>query len=115
MGCQVKACNYLIFYVFFVGRFGIHHFLWHWNKDVFDTVDGALLANINVALYQRDAQDEKAEETTVSSLKSVKVSPDLSTAVIINSSHYAIAVDLNLYFRYVCHKITKWILIGWLN
>ncbi|XP_019352478.2 spatacsin isoform X2 [Alligator mississippiensis] len=66
---------------------------------VFDTVDGALLANINVALYQRDAQDEKAEETTVSSLKSVKVSPDLSTAVIINSSHYAIAVDLNLYFR----------------
>ncbi|XP_019388741.1 PREDICTED: spatacsin, partial [Crocodylus porosus] len=66
---------------------------------VFDTVDGALLANINVALYQRDAQDEKAEESIVSSLESVKVSPDLSTAVIINSSHYAIAVDLNLYFR----------------
>lgn len=71
-------------------------------KDIFDSFDGAKLANINIALCQGDVQDKDR-----SPLTAVKVSYDLSVAVIISSSNYAVSVDLNMYFRYVCSRIPK--------
>ncbi|KAK1198478.1 SPTCS protein, partial [Pygoscelis papua] len=66
---------------------------------VFDSFDGANLANVNVALCQGHVPDEDRSPTITSPLTAVKVSRDLSVAVIINSSNYAISVDLNMYFR----------------
>ncbi|XP_010085274.1 PREDICTED: spatacsin-like, partial [Pterocles gutturalis] len=66
---------------------------------VFDTFDGANLANINVALCQGAVQDGERSPTIASPLMAVKVSRDLSVAVIISSSNCAISVDLNTYFR----------------
>uniref|UniRef100_A0A663MXA3 SPG11 vesicle trafficking associated, spatacsin n=1 Tax=Athene cunicularia TaxID=194338 RepID=A0A663MXA3_ATHCN len=66
---------------------------------IFDTFDGANLANVSVALCQREAQDVDRSSAITSSLTAVKVSRDLSVAVIISSSTYAVSVDLNMYFR----------------
>ncbi|KAF1489640.1 Spatacsin, partial [Eudyptula minor novaehollandiae] len=66
---------------------------------VFDSFDGANLANVNVALCQGHVPDEDRSPTITSPLTAVKVSRDLSVAVIISSSNYAISVDLNMYFR----------------
>ena len=77
-------------------------------EDIFDSFDGAKLADINVALCQGDVQDEDRSPAITLPLTAVKVSRDLSVAVIINSSNYAISVDLNMYFRYVCSRIPKW-------
>lgn len=76
-------------------------------KDIFDSLDGAKLANINIALCQGDVQDKDRSPTITSPLTAVKVSHDLSVAVIISSSNYAVSVDLNMYFRYVCSRIPK--------
>lgn len=76
-------------------------------KDVFDTFDGANLANVNVALCQGDVQDGGGSPTVASPLTAVKVSHDLSVAVITSSSNCAISVDLNVYFRYVCSRIPE--------
>ncbi|KFW00287.1 Spatacsin [Fulmarus glacialis] len=66
---------------------------------VFDSFDGANLANVNIALCQGDALDGDRSPAITSPLTAVKVSHDLSVAVIISSSNYAISVDLNMYFR----------------
>ncbi|XP_067411554.1 spatacsin [Emydura macquarii macquarii] len=66
---------------------------------IFDTVDGVHLADVDVALFQANVQDENKNTSIVSPLTSVKVSHDLNVAVVINSSNCAISVDLNLYFR----------------
>ncbi|XP_035756927.1 spatacsin isoform X3 [Egretta garzetta] len=66
---------------------------------IFDSLDGANLANVNVALCQGDVPGEDRSPTVTSPLTAVKVSHDLSVAVVINSSNYAISVDLNTYFR----------------
>ncbi|KAK2524422.1 Spg11 [Columba guinea] len=62
---------------------------------VFDSFDGANLANINVVLWQ--AGDRSPAVT--SPLAAVTVSQDLSVAVVTSSSSCAITVDLNMYFR----------------
>lgn len=72
-------------------------------KDVFDSFDGANLANINVVLWQ--AGDRSPAVT--SPLAAVTVSQDLGVAVVTSSSSCAIAVDLNMYFRCVCSRILK--------
>nr|XP_033775670.1 spatacsin isoform X2 [Geotrypetes seraphini] len=63
----------------------------------YDTEDGTHLATIDLALCQLVI----AEKTTIgaSSFTAMRVSHDLSTAVVISSSNCAIAVDLNMYFR----------------
>ncbi|NXO59894.1 SPTCS protein, partial [Aramus guarauna] len=66
---------------------------------VFDSLDGANLANINIALCQGDVQDEDKSPVIPSPLTAVKVSHDLSVAVIVSSSNDAISLDLNTYFR----------------
>ncbi|NXE26677.1 SPTCS protein, partial [Ardeotis kori] len=66
---------------------------------VFDSFDGANLANVNVALCQGDVEDEDRSPAIASPLTAVTVSQDLGVAVVISSSNSAIAVDLNVYFR----------------
>ncbi|KAM8997850.1 spatacsin isoform 1-T1 [Ara ararauna] len=66
---------------------------------IFDSSDGANLGSINVALWQGDMQGETMSPATAVPLTAVRVSHDLSAAVIIGSSHCAILVDLNMYFR----------------
>ncbi|XP_074458067.1 spatacsin isoform X2 [Larus michahellis] len=66
---------------------------------VFDSFDGANLAKVNVALCQEDVQDEDRSPAIASPLTALKVSHDLSVAVIVSSSNDAISVDLNKYFR----------------
>ncbi|GAB0194307.1 spatacsin [Grus japonensis] len=66
---------------------------------VFDSLDGANLANINIALCQADVQDEGRSPVIPLPLTAVKVSHDLSVAVIVSSSNDAISLDLNMYFR----------------
>ncbi|XP_054071519.1 spatacsin isoform X4 [Rissa tridactyla] len=66
---------------------------------VFDSFDGANLAKVNVALCQGDVQDEDRSPAIASPLTALKVSHDLSVAVIVSSSNDAISVDLNKYFR----------------
>ncbi|NXL62868.1 SPTCS protein, partial [Chordeiles acutipennis] len=66
---------------------------------VFDSVDGASLAKINVALCQGDVPGEGRRATVPSPLTALKVAHDLSVAVIISSSNCAISLDLNTYFR----------------
>ncbi|XP_035191411.1 spatacsin isoform X1 [Oxyura jamaicensis] len=75
---------------------------------IFDSSDGANLANIDVALCQGGVQDENRSSAITSPLTAVKVSYDLSVAVIIDSSNCAISVDLNKYFRqFPGHLICK--------
>ncbi|NXT58473.1 SPTCS protein, partial [Pluvianellus socialis] len=75
---------------------------------VFDTFDGANLANVDVALCQGDARGEDRSAAFTSPLTAVKVSHDLSVAVVISSSNHAISVDLNMYFRqFPGHLICK--------
>uniref|UniRef100_A0A8C2YHM3 SPG11 vesicle trafficking associated, spatacsin n=1 Tax=Coturnix japonica TaxID=93934 RepID=A0A8C2YHM3_COTJA len=66
---------------------------------VFDSFDGANLAHINVWLCQGAVQDGDSSPTITFPLTALKVSYDLSVAVIINSSSSARSVDLNKYFR----------------
>ncbi|XP_030353293.1 spatacsin [Strigops habroptila] len=66
---------------------------------IFDSFDGANLGSISVALCQGDVQGEATSPTTMVPLTAVRVSHDLSAAVIISSSHCAISVDVNMYFR----------------
>lgn len=60
--------------------------------DIFDCTDGATLGKVGVALG--------AGPAPVSPLAALAVSPDLSTAVVTNACHCALAVQLNTYFRY---------------
>ncbi|NXN39089.1 SPTCS protein, partial [Rhinoptilus africanus] len=66
---------------------------------VLDSFDGANLAKVSVALCQGDVQDEDRSPAITLPLTAVKVSHDLSVAVVVTSSNYAISVDLNRYFR----------------
>ncbi|XP_075752911.1 spatacsin isoform X2 [Pelodiscus sinensis] len=66
---------------------------------IFDTIDGAHLADVDIALFRAYVQDENKTSTGMSPLTSIKVSHDLNVAVIVNSSNCAISIDLNLYFR----------------
>uniref|UniRef100_A0A669PH55 SPG11 vesicle trafficking associated, spatacsin n=1 Tax=Phasianus colchicus TaxID=9054 RepID=A0A669PH55_PHACC len=75
---------------------------------VFDSFDGANLAHIDVSLCQGGVQDGHRSSTITSPLTAVKVSYDLSVAVIISSSNNACSVDLNMYFRqFPGHLICK--------
>ncbi|XP_021263305.1 spatacsin isoform X2 [Numida meleagris] len=75
---------------------------------VFDSFDGANLANIDVALCQGGVRDGDRSSTVASPLTALKVSYDLSVAVIISSSNRACSVDLNVYFRqFPGHLICK--------
>ncbi|XP_074011775.1 spatacsin [Numenius arquata] len=65
---------------------------------VFDSFDGANLANVKVGLCQGDTQDGRSPAVT-SPLVAVTVSRDLSVAVVVSSSNCAFSVDLNVYFR----------------
>ncbi|NXK29245.1 SPTCS protein, partial [Arenaria interpres] len=65
---------------------------------VFDSFDGANLANVNMGLCQGDTQDGRSPAVT-SPLVAVTVSRDLSVAVVVSSSNSAFSVDLNMYFR----------------
>ncbi|XP_066184251.1 spatacsin [Sylvia atricapilla] len=56
---------------------------------IFDCCDGASLGKVRVG----------AGPAPVSPLAALAVSPDLSTAVVTNSCHWALAVQLNTYFR----------------
>ncbi|NWH91884.1 SPTCS protein, partial [Aegithalos caudatus] len=58
---------------------------------VCDSCDGATLGKVSVALG--------AGPAPVAPLAALAVSPDLSTAVVTNSCHCALAVQLNTYFR----------------
>ncbi|NXQ10949.1 SPTCS protein, partial [Peucedramus taeniatus] len=60
---------------------------------IFDCSDGATLGKVGVAL---GAGQGPAPESPLAALA---VSPDLSTAVVTNSCHCALAVQLNSYFR----------------
>nr|XP_026654307.1 spatacsin [Zonotrichia albicollis] len=62
---------------------------------VFDCCDGASLGKVGVALGAGQGQGP----APVSPLAALAVSPDLSTAVVTNSCHWALAVQLNTYFR----------------
>uniref|UniRef100_A0A8C5JPC0 SPG11 vesicle trafficking associated, spatacsin n=1 Tax=Junco hyemalis TaxID=40217 RepID=A0A8C5JPC0_JUNHY len=62
---------------------------------MFDCCDGASLAKVGVALGAGQGQGP----APVSPLAALAVSPDLSTAVVTNSCHWALAVQLNTYFR----------------
>ncbi|OXB62830.1 hypothetical protein ASZ78_008048, partial [Callipepla squamata] len=78
------------------------------NIYVFDSFDGANLANIEVALCWGGVQDGDGTPTVPAPLAAVKVSYDLSVAVIISSSNCACCVDLNTYFRqFPGHLICK--------
>ncbi|KAM6257437.1 spatacsin [Porphyrio hochstetteri] len=66
---------------------------------VFDSVDGVRLAHVSVALCQGHVQPGDRSPSTSSPLTTLKVSRDLSVAVILSSSSHAISLDLNLYFR----------------
>ncbi|KAJ7311131.1 hypothetical protein JRQ81_006734 [Phrynocephalus forsythii] len=65
---------------------------------VFNAVDGAYLACVHVSSYLAEEEETKNVDTH-SPLALLKVSHDLSIAVIANSSNWIAAVDLNLYFR----------------
>uniref|UniRef100_A0A8B9Z8D1 SPG11 vesicle trafficking associated, spatacsin n=1 Tax=Buteo japonicus TaxID=224669 RepID=A0A8B9Z8D1_9AVES len=73
---------------------------------IFDSFDGAKLANINIALCQGDVQDKDRSPTITSPLTAVKVSHDLSVAVIISSSNYAVSY-LFLYRQFPGHLLCK--------
>lgn len=65
-------------------------------------MDGTHVAHVDLALHQEDVYDEQQQEPAkISSFTSLKVSQDLDVMVIVSSSNSAIAVNLNLYFRYV--------------
>ncbi|XP_031411090.1 spatacsin-like [Meleagris gallopavo] len=66
---------------------------------VFDSFDGVNLAHIDLSLCQGGVQGGDRSSTITSPLAAVKVSYDLSVAVIISSSNNACSVDLNMYFR----------------
>ncbi|XP_045142394.1 spatacsin [Echinops telfairi] len=71
------------------------------NANIFDTVNGAHVADVDLALHQEETCGEQPEEPAeVSSFTSVKVSQDLDVVVIVSSSSSAIALNLNLYFRF---------------
>ncbi|NXI16377.1 SPTCS protein, partial [Irena cyanogastra] len=62
---------------------------------VFDCHDGATLGKVGVALGAGQGQGP----APVSPLAALAVSPDLSTAVVTDTCHRALAVQLNTYFR----------------
>lgn len=64
--------------------------------DIFDCSDGATLGKVSVAL----AAGQGEGPAPVSPLAALAVSPDLSMAVVTNTCHRALAVQLNTYFRY---------------
>uniref|UniRef100_A0A8D0G645 SPG11 vesicle trafficking associated, spatacsin n=1 Tax=Sphenodon punctatus TaxID=8508 RepID=A0A8D0G645_SPHPU len=75
---------------------------------MFDSVNGAYLAHVDVGLYQANRQDEWNNVSVVSALTSLRVSQDLGLAVIVDCSSSAIALDLNAYFReYPGHLLCK--------
>ncbi|XP_038186655.1 spatacsin [Arvicola amphibius] len=68
----------------------------HWIY-IFDTSDGKQVARVDLALLREDSEQQEA--ASVPSFTSLKVSQDLDVLVIVSSSHTAVALNLNLYFR----------------
>ncbi|XP_066132692.1 spatacsin isoform X1 [Saccopteryx bilineata] len=67
---------------------------------IFDIVDGAHVAHVDLALHQEDMCNEQQQEPAkISPFTSLKVSQDLDVVVIVSTSSSAIALNLNLYFR----------------
>ncbi|XP_057636203.1 spatacsin [Chionomys nivalis] len=68
----------------------------HWIY-IFDTSDGKQVARVDLALLREDSEQQEA--ASAPSFTSLKVSQDLDVLVIVSSSHSAVALNLNLYFR----------------
>lgn len=65
-------------------------------------MDGTHVAHVDLTLHQEDMCNEQQQEpANISSFISLKVSQDLDVVVIVSSSNSAVALNLNLYFRYV--------------
>lgn len=66
-------------------------------------MDGTHVAHVDLALHREDMMfnEQQQEPAKISSFTSLKVSQDLDVVVIVSSSNSAIALNLNLYFRYV--------------
>lgn len=65
-------------------------------------MDGRHVAHVDLALHQEDMCNEQQQELAkISSFTSLKVSQDLDVVVIVSSFNSAVALNLNLYFRYV--------------
>lgn len=75
------------------------------NSDIFDTVGHRQVAHVDLAHHHEDMCNEQQQEPAkIESFASLKVSRDLDVIVAVSSSNSAIALNLNLYFRYVnCH------------
>lgn len=65
-------------------------------------MDGRQIAHVDLALPQEDVCNEQQQEPAKSSsFTSLKVSQDLDFVVVVGVSNTALALNLNLYFRYV--------------
>ncbi|XP_057692628.1 spatacsin [Corythoichthys intestinalis] len=89
-GCTVEDVHYctlqdVAFTLFESGLVSVH-----------DATDGALLASVDVATYLAEEVEPAAKWSQFCLLK---VSGDMSTAVIVTRNNAAAAIDLDLYFR----------------
>ncbi|NXP43968.1 SPTCS protein, partial [Heliornis fulica] len=66
---------------------------------VFDSFNGANVAKVNVPPCQGDVQHEEGSPSPPPLLTALRVSHDLSVAVVTGSSNDATSLDLNTYFR----------------
>ncbi|NXG20208.1 SPTCS protein, partial [Grallaria varia] len=66
---------------------------------IFDSFDSASLGKISVALCQGAGQAEGRSPALPSPLTALRVSQDLSVAVVLTAAHCALCVGLNSYFR----------------
>ncbi|NXP17064.1 SPTCS protein, partial [Scytalopus superciliaris] len=66
---------------------------------VLDSFDGSSLGKISVALCQGAGQAEGRSPALPSPLTALRVSQDLSVAVVLSAAHCALSVGLNSYFR----------------
>ena len=65
-------------------------------------MEGRQIAHVDLALPQEDMCNEQQQEPAKSSsFTSLKVSQDLDVVVVVGVSNTAVALNLNLYFRYV--------------
>ncbi|NWT01891.1 SPTCS protein, partial [Mionectes macconnelli] len=66
---------------------------------IFDCFDGASLGRISVALCQGEGRAGGRNPALPSPLTALRVSQDLSVAVVLSAAHCALSVGLNSYFR----------------
>ncbi|XP_071424746.1 spatacsin isoform X2 [Pithys albifrons albifrons] len=66
---------------------------------IFDSFDGASLGKVSIALCQGAGQAGGSSPALPAPLTALRVSQDLSMAVVLSAAHSALAVELNSYFR----------------